>query len=192
MQRIIPVIFIMAIIGLIIAVIVTVARVVFTSEGTSSEEIDYSYDALVMTAADSKVRMTVRGPIVGNDEFRSYQVSITPSSRDFVRYKGYLETPIGSRHYSNNNKAYDEFVQALAKAGLADGVPLEGEADDTTGVCAKGQIHEYEIISGDNVVKRLWTSTCDDIAGSLDASDSYLRGLFLAQVPDAEELIGSD
>lgn len=192
LQRIIPIIFIIVVVGLIIAVIVTVVQMFFTSDKPVESENDRSLDTLIITTADSKVRMTIRGPIVGNEEFRSYQVSVTPSSRDFVRYKGYLKTEIGSKHYRNNNKGYDEFVQALAKAGLAKGTPLVGKEDDTTGVCATGQIHEYEIISGEEVVERLWTSTCDGTKGSLDASDSYLRKLFLEQVPDASELINSD
>jgi len=193
-QRFIPIIFLIVIVGLIIAAAVSVVRI-FTSDNNtpqSSQTADISSEALLSTTADRSVKMTVRGPIVGDDTFRSYQVSVTPGKREFTRYKGYLEQPLVNKSYANNTKAYDEFVHALGRANLAKGEGLKGDADDTRGVCAGGILYEFEIINGTNTVKRLWTTTCGDAKGSLTASAGQLQQLFLVQVPDAKQYIGKD
>lgn len=187
-QRIIPLIFILFIVGLVIAAIVSVVRIV-TGNNQPVVELDGGNTSLLSTAATSKVRMTVRGPIVGNEEFRSYQVAVTPGSREFTRYAGYIKTPIADKSYSNNTAAYDEFVHALSKADLAKGTPLTGDVNDTRGVCATGQLHEFEIFNDNKVIKRLWTSSCKGSAGSLAADVEQLRALFLAQVPDAAAIL---
>ena len=79
-QRIIPLIFMLFIVGLVIAAIVSVVRIV-TGNNQPITQVNTSNTSLLSTAATSKVRMTVRGPIVGNEEFRSYQVVVTPNSR---------------------------------------------------------------------------------------------------------------
>lgn len=189
-QRLIPLIFIIVIAGLAIAAVTSVVKMVFSNDKPAIvQTADTSGNALLATTLGHKVRMTIRGPIVGDENFRSYQVTVTPSSRSFIRYSGYLKQPISSKQYDNNVKAYDEFVHALSKADIAKGTALTGDADDTRGICATGQVHEFEILDGDSVVKRLWTSTCKGSAGSLAADSNLLRELFLAQTPDAVKIL---
>ena len=82
-----------------------------------------------------------------------------------------------------------EFVYALDKANLPLGTQLSEEKDDTRGICATGRIYEYEIIKGEEVVKRLWTSTCKGSPGSLQASADQLTNLFKVQIPDANKVL---
>jgi len=192
-QRFIPIIFLIVIVGLIIAAAVSVVRIFTSNNATEpTQTTNISSEALLSTTADRSVRMTVRGQIVGDDTFRSYQVTVTPSKREFTRYKGYLEQPLVGKTYANNTKAYDEFVHALGRASLAKGESLKGDADDTRGVCAGGILYEFEIINGSNTVKRLWTTNCGDAKGSLAANVGQLQQLFLAQVPEAKQFIGKD
>lgn len=192
-QRFIPMIFLIVIIGLIIAAAVSVVRI-FTSNSDqqTSQVVDTSNQALLSTTANRSVRMTVRGNIVGDETFRSYQVVVSPGKRDFTRFKGYLTEPLSNVTYENNTKAYDEFVHALSLAGLAKGKALTGNADDTRGICASGILYEFEIINEDKTIKRLWTTNCDNSKGSLSGNVGQLQGLFLAQVPDASKYIGKD
>jgi hypothetical protein len=192
-QRFIPIIFLIVIVGLIIAAAVSVVRI-FTSNNDqqSSQVVDTSNQALLSTTANRSVRMTVRGVIVGDETFRSYEVLVTPGKREFTRYKGYLAEPLSDVTYQNNTKAYDEFVHALSLAGLAKGTALKGNADDTRGICASGILYEFEIINEGKTIKRLWTTNCGGIKGSLTADPGQLQGLFLAQVPDASQYIGKD
>ncbi len=194
-SRFIPIIFVIVIFILIIAAGISIVRL-FAGGGTpdSSQVAEETVrnQALLNTDAGHSVVMRLRGPIVGDEDFRSYEVTVSSNSRQFNRYKGYLDTPLVSKTYDNNTKAYDEFVHALATAKFADGTPFTGDKDDTRGLCSSGILYEFEIVEGGDVQKRLWTTTCKGSKGSLDANVDQLRELFLAQVPDAQQYIGKD
>jgi hypothetical protein len=188
--RILPVALILIIAVIAIAALISLARVIFFP-GSSNETavIDTSRESLLSTSVEHKVRMTVRGPIVADEAFRSYQITVSSSSRELATYKGYLDSGLDKISLSNNVQAYDEFVHALDKANLAKGDAFEGDRNDLRGVCATGRVTNFEIIEGDSVVKSLWTSTCNGSKGSLDANVDQLSDLFVAQIPDAQDTI---
>lgn len=189
-SRIIPIILVIIIIIIAIAAIVSLARVVFFSDGSSEPVVtDVSREALLNTATGRSVTMTVRGPIVADEEFHSYKIDISANSRELSTFKGYLGTVVDRVGLGNNVAAYEEFVHALDKANLADGTELEGDRNDIRGVCATGRVYEFSILNNATSVKSLWTSTCKGSTGSLDASVSQLTELFVNQVPDSEKLI---
>ncbi|RYF27850.1 MAG: hypothetical protein EOO17_05635 [Chloroflexi bacterium] len=89
-----------------------------------------------------------------------------------------------TKDFANNMQAYEEFVFALDRMELMKGSPLEGEANDTRGVCPTGRVYEYEVMQASNVVKKLWTTTCRGVKGSLDANNQQILRLFQAQIPE--------
>lgn len=189
-SRILPIILVVVIIIIAIAALVSLARVVFFSGGSSAPVVtDVSREALLNTSAGRSVSMTVRGPIVADEEFHSYKLDISANSRQLNTFKGYLATVVDKVNLGNNVAAYEEFVHALDKADLADGTELEGDKNDVRGICATGRVYEFTILDNGKSVKRLWTSTCKGSPGSLDASVNQLTELFINQVPDAEKLI---
>lgn len=192
-SRFLPILLVVVIMIIAIVALVSLARAVFFSGDrttTTSQQADTSREALLSTSEGRKVQMTVRGPIVADEQFNSYRITVTPSSRALVTYKSYLGTQIDAVNLGNNIKAYDEFVHALDKANLTVGIPFTEEKDDTRGICATGRLYEYEIINGDQTVKRLWTSTCKGSPGSLDASVDQLTNLFTQQIPDSRATLG--
>jgi hypothetical protein len=189
-SRILPIILVIVIIIIAIAAIVSLARVVFFSGGPSAPAVtDVSREALLNTSSGRSVSMTVRGPIVADEEFHSYKIEISASSRQLSTFKGYLNTVVDRTNLGNNVAAYEEFVHALDKADLADGTELEGDRNDVRGICATGRVYEFSILDGNSTVKRLWTSTCKGSPGSLDASVNQLTELFVNQIPGSEALI---
>jgi hypothetical protein len=68
-------------------------------------------------------------------------------------------------------------------------VASDESENDLRGICARGYVYEYATVSGGSEVKKLWTSSCDGSKGTLNASNEQLSGLFLAQIPDSNELI---
>lgn len=187
--RIFPVIIVLVVIAIAIAALVSVGRMVFGGGDQPPAQADTSREALLNTSVDRGVRMTVRGPIVADETFRSYQIMITPNTRTVTTYSGYLAQPLESQSYGNNVKAYEEFVYALDKAELEKGTPLTGAQDDTRGICASGYVHEFEILNGTRVVKRLWASDCKGSPGSLKASVKQVEALFLRQIPDQKKIL---
>lgn len=187
-SRIVPIIIVIIVVAIAIAALVSLGRAVFGGGADKPEVVDVSRENLLNTTLGQSVRMTVRGPIVADENFRSYQIVVTPGTRTMTTYSGYLDKTIDTTSLGNNTKAYEQFVYALDKANMMNGKTLEGDADDTRGICATGRVYEFEVMSDNNSIKRLWTSTCKGSKGSFTASVSQVQGLFLEQLPEAASM----
>jgi len=189
-SRIIPILLIVFISVIAIAALVSLARAVFFSgQPRAAEVVDVSRDALLSTTADRRVTMTVRGPIVADEAFQSYRITITPSARSLTTYAGYLDRVVDQIALGNNAAAYEEFVFALDRAELARGEAFTNDRNDIRGICATGRVVEFAIINKQDTVKQLWTSTCRGSAGSLEASVDQLTNLFVSQIPNGRTTI---
>ena len=106
-SRILPIVFIAIVVILAVTVLVSLAQTIFGGSRSGSEEpVDRAQAALVSTDADSRVRMVVRGPIVADEDFNSYQIDITPSSRTLTTYQGYLDRVVEREQLGNNTPVY--------------------------------------------------------------------------------------
>lgn len=190
--RVVPIALVLIIIAIAIAALVSLTRVIFFSGGqVETSQVDVSHEELINTAVDHSVKMTVRGSIVADETFRSYQITVTPSSRTLTTYVGYLDKKVDEVALGNNVPAYEEFIYALDRASLVKGTELSGDSNDIRGICASGRIYEFEVLKGDTSVKKLWTSTCKSSAkGSLDANLNQLTRLFVKQIPGGDLIIG--
>lgn len=189
-SRIVPIILVLIVIAIVIAALVSVGRAIFGGN-TQSAVTDAGRTALLTTSLDHSVQMTVRGPIVANENFHSYQVTVNPTSRSMTTYQGYLQQTLGSKNYDNSTNAYEQFVYALDKAAMMNGDELTGDKNDIRGICATGLVYEFEVLQNNNSVKRLWTSTCKGSLGSFKASVQQVSNLFLAQIPDSSTLLST-
>lgn len=187
--RIFPVILVLIIIAIAVAALFSAGRALFGGDQSTQSPSDTSRDTMLNTSMGYSTRMTVRGPIVADENFRSYQVTISSDARVVTTYTGYLENPIETKQFPNNIKAYDEFVHALDKANMIKGEAFSSDKDDTRGICATGRVYSFEVMEGVNTVKRLWTSTCKGSPGSLKASTEQLQRLFLEQIPDQKKIL---
>ncbi len=189
-SRILPTFLVIIVIIIAIAGLVAVARALFFpgSSNTSREQVDLSQQALLNTADGSSVQMAVRGPIVANENFRSYSILISPTQRTIKTYTGYLDTVLEEQTLDNNTAAYAEFVHALNLAGLSRGVQLK-EDDTLLGICAGGRLYQFSTLQNADPVETLWTSTCSGSKGTLRASTEQLSNLFWAQIPSAGTMI---
>lgn len=189
--RIFPIILIVIVVVALIAGIVTVGRYLFSGNGDTDQQksrAETAREALLKVDVDHSVRMTIRGPIVGNESFRSYQVTISPSQREYVVYKGYLEDVESRDTYGNNNAAYEELVYALDKAALtSSGKYTDEQPEDLRGVCATGRVYQYEILSDGSAKESYWTSTCKGSPGTFGASVQQVTDLFTKQIPTKVE-----
>lgn len=183
---------ILTVIVIIIAIVglVSLARFIFFP-GSSSDNaiVDTSREDLLSSVEGRAVSMTVRGPIVADENFRSYKITISPTSREIKTYTGYLGTVLDQRALSNNVAAYEEFVHALSKANMVAGQPFTGDKNDVRGICATGHVYEFGLLKDNEPTEVLWTSTCNGSKGSLKASTDQLSQLFRAQIPESRDLI---
>lgn len=189
-NRVIPTILVIVIVIIAIIAIISLARAIFFP-GSSSDRsaADTTQQELLSTASTNSVSMSVRGPIVADENFHSYQIIVSPSSRQLTTYNGYLGTVVEQVNLTNNTAAYEEFVNALNLAKMTDGnQPAEG-VGNIQGICATGRLTEFSILSDGYPVETLWTSTCSGSQGTLRANAKQLSNLFLAQIPDAKKTI---
>src|SRR6478672_9865936 len=131
--RFFPLIIIIVIIALVIAAIVSIGRAVFNTGGDGNDteqtsNVDQNRENLLNTGVGRSVAMTVRGPIVAEENFTSYRVQTSNSERSMKVFKGYLEEETNGKTLGNNTQAYEQFVFALDKANMAKG--KDGDNDD--------------------------------------------------------------
>lgn len=183
-QRIIPIVLVLIVIAIAVAALFSLGRSIFGGNSEPELVVNSGQESLVNTSIDRSVRLTVRGPIVADENFHSYRISASSTQRTITTYNGYLENQVDTMSFANNMQAYEEFVYALDRMELMKGSPLDGDADDTRGICPTGRVFEYEVMQASNVVKKLWTTTCRGVEGSLDANNQRILRLFQLQIPD--------
>src|SRR5690606_13468861 len=91
----------------IVAVVAIIAMVslgrALLNGGDKDEVVDDSANrALLTTEMDRSVRMTVRGPIVAEEDFRSYEVEISPIGRRMSIYEGYQKEILDANRLTNS------------------------------------------------------------------------------------------
>ena len=192
-SRFIPILLVIIITIVAVAAVIAIGRALFGDGGSSNSpqpnpNIEDAKTALLSTDVDRSVRLTVRGPIVANENFRSYSITITPDSREMITYEGYLDNQIDKKRLDNNTKAYTELVYALDKRKMMDGKDLTDEQNDLRGICASGKIYKFETIKNNSVVKSLWTSDCSGSKGSAQANVNEILDMFLKQIPDGKKM----
>lgn len=190
--RILPIIVVIVIVALVVAAIVTVGRMLFSDNNNASQDNKKTTSSVIEQAvlaqdSDRAVRWTVRGPIVSDEKFRSYQIIIGPSTRTYVTYSGYLDQVIDTKTYPNNVKAYEQFVYALDKTDIAKA--RDTKDTDLRGVCAtNGLAYEFETLVNDDPDHTMWSSTCKDSQGTMTADPLRVQALFVNQIPDFRPL----
>lgn len=192
-SRFIPILLVIIITIVAVAAVIAIGRALFGDGGSPNSpqpnpNIEDAKTALLSTDVDRSVRLTVRGPIVANENFRSYSITITPDSREMITYEGYLDNQIDRKRLDNNTKAYTELVYALDKRKMMDGKDLTEEQNDLRGICASGKIYKFETIKNNSVVKSLWTSDCSGSKGSAQANVNEILDMFLKQIPDGKKM----
>ena len=193
-SRFIPILLVIIITIVAVAAVIAIGRVLFGNGSTNDNRnqpnpnINDAKTALLSTDVGRSVRLTVRGPIVANESFRSYSITIAPDSREMVTYEGYLDNQIDRKRLDNNTKAYTELVYALDKRKMMDGKDLSDKQNDLRGICASGKIYKFETIKDNSVVKNLWTSDCSGSRGSAQANVNEILDMFLKQIPDGKKM----
>ncbi|MCA0228267.1 hypothetical protein LCH21_02320 [Patescibacteria group bacterium] len=182
--RIFPIIIVVLVIALVTAAVFSVGRMIFFSNSSSQDKAtDSISSSLVDTDEGRSVRWAVRGPIVANEKFQSYQITVSPTSRSYTVYTGYLDQVVLTHRYENNRQAYEQFVYALAKADVTN---TRNAADnDIRGACAtQGLAFVFETAKDGTADQSEWTTTCAGSKGTMTAKPAQVQALFVNQIPD--------
>lgn len=189
-SRFVPILLVIVITIVAVAAVIAIGRSLLGGGQSAEpvEQLDEGRTALLTTDVTRSVRVTVRGPIVADESFRSYRVTISPDARMMTTYEGYLEKQLETKLLDNNARAYEELVYALDKRKMMDGRALTDEQNDLRGICASKKLYEFETLVNGVTVEKLWTSDCDGSKGSALANVSEILDMFLKQVPDGKKM----
>lgn len=194
LSRFVPILLVIVITIVAVAAVIAIGRSLLgggSSSNTSENTVvtDEGRVALLTVDTSRSIRLTVRGPIVSNENFRSYQITISPESREITTFRGYLDEVIDTKKFDNNVRAYEELVHALDKRRMMDGRALTEEQNDLRGICASGQIYQFDTLVNGETVRSLWTSDCDGSKGSATANVSEIINMFVGQIPDGRKIV---
>ena len=184
-SRFVPILLVIVITVVAVAAVIAIGRALFgknDSGQTTDQNVNVGQVALLSTDAGSAVRLTVRGPIVADETFRSYQIEISPNKRTYTVYQGYLDKQLDRKEFENNQQAYEQLVYALSKAQIQDTRTVDD--DDVRGVCATGgRLYTFGTMDSGVTKTRIWTSSCQGSPGSMKADVPKIHALFANQIP---------
>lgn len=193
--RILPVFVTIVVVVIVIAILVTLVRSLLQrSPSTDSPEQTQTQSlqaAVINQEPTRSVRWTIRGPIVADENFKSYQIVITPSTRTYTIYSGYLDKVESQKTYGNNASAYEQFTYALDNASIG---TIRGKEDgsDMRGVCAtNGITYRFETVADSAIDHSVWSSTCKDSPGTLGADPLKIQALFVNQIPEFQPIFNN-
>ncbi len=174
--------------GLVTWGLYSIASNLFGGTGGDSNEVEASSsidDTELLSAAEAK--FTVDGPVVANQDHRSYVITVTPTEVEMKVYSRYNQLVTESKRYSNNQEAFDVFMAALSRYDIQ-AIKRSTDNDFTVmdrGVCATGKRYILEV---DSSLLR-WSTSCSNSQGNAGFKMSSVRALFQEQVPDYYDLV---
>lgn len=168
--------------------VIAIARNIFSGPNKNSATL--STQKVVLSDYDragTAVKLSVEGPIVGDEKYISYQIEVSQNYRKLTTYRGYEKTVVAEKIYDNNVEAYRAFLQALERLNYT--TKISGSSDDETAACATGRRFVYSLTDQDEVVSRLWNTSCTTKLGSITGNGSSIRSLFKVQIPDYSTIL---
>ncbi len=135
------------------------------------------------SSPSASISWTQQGRIVGNNQFSSIRVTVTPSYRRLEILNGYENQVLRSSEYQNNQDAYNTFSRALDL--LKFGRSRTVSNDNVQGVCPFGNRFLYNFNANSQQLVNTWSDTCSTSDGTYAGSNAASTSqLFRNQIPD--------
>lgn len=175
---------------IIVAVVlgVIIFRAMFVKEKIS-DTVDAGEQALIEIKGESAIRMKVRSKVVSDENFRYYEVTLKPQTREIKVFSGYNGELVATKSYENNWDAYTEVSYGLKRLDMMKGRAFVGDKDDTRGICPSGELVTFEVLDGERVIKKLWRTSCKGEIKSLKGDYKAISQLILTQIPNYKDTL---
>jgi hypothetical protein len=154
---------------------------------STPETVNAGQKLLDKPTATTSLRLTVRGPITAEEEHYSLAITISQTSRNLTIWRGYDGTVMKKVDLANSADSFRDLAAAMNRAGLMR--EIDGPGDDNAGICAIGQLIEFQVLDGEKVAKTLWTTSCAGLKGDFAGLATNVIDLFLDQIPASRNLI---
>lgn len=164
----------------------TIASNIFRGNGddeTNTIQIEEDRSTVQATAVAA---YKVTGPIVANEDQRSYTIVVSANTVTMKTFGSFGKTLIAEKSYTNTPIAFESFLSALANANVT---ALQRNASteftfEDQGVCARGRKFFVELDT--NIFR--WSTSCGKNEGNAGFNMSPVSTLFQRQVPDFSTL----
>ncbi|MCL2869261.1 hypothetical protein FWF48_00410 [Candidatus Saccharibacteria bacterium] len=185
---------VLVLLGLLIvgAIVGLISTIITSSKNNQTPETAIAPSVLTTDLDSTKLDLTVRGPIVARENFRTYTISISSVQRVLTLTKGYQGDVISETTEDNDMAAFKQFAFALDRINAANKRQSTEQPNGLDGVCATGQVYEFKIIKNGRTNTSLWTSSCSGSPGTLAVNTQQLYQLFSRQMPDFDSIIRGD
>lgn len=182
------VLLIIAIVAIVLSAVLWATRTLFSNDSTDEPvELNAGQQLLNEPTDQTAVRMSVRGPIVASEQHYSIVITISQSSRSITTYRGYEGEVIETKTLPNTAAAFSDLLSALNRASYME--ENTSVTQDPAGICAVGQLIQFEMLSGAESVKKLWTTSCRNLEGTFNGLESNVERLLIGQIPEAQSII---
>jgi hypothetical protein len=173
------------ILGFLGFIVIVVVAIVLLTGGNKSKPSGPKVIKLADYANNSRayVEYTTDGPINAEENHRTVRITINPTYRTIDVIKGYQGDILRTKTYPNNDKAYEEFLSALIRAGFTAGRKTSATFGS---VCPNGTRFQYKLVEGSKDVQNLWSANCN--RGTFGGDKNLTRTLFQAQIPEYTKL----
>jgi len=172
--------------AIMIGGVIWVGRSFFGQHVGNEPEISSGQKLLNEPTDKTVARLSVRGPITAEEEHYSIVISVGPTSRSLVIFRGYNGETMENVTLGNSEKSFKDFVAALNRASF---MKESNNTDGNQGICAVGQLLQFEMLNNDKSAEKLWSTSCPNLTGNFGGLQSNVIDLFLGQIPTSRSLI---
>lgn len=152
--------------------------------GTAQENTTSSINELANSSSVTSI--VIKGPIIGNEEYREVKITVSSTQRTFEIIQGYEGKVIERKTYPNNTNAYSQFLSALDLNEFM--VENSNQPETSDGACPQGFRYDYKVTENGQTKLDTWFAQCQKRIGTFGGNGSTVNRLFTVQIPKYSEL----
>ncbi|NBU34103.1 hypothetical protein EB118_03890 [bacterium] len=170
--------------------VIAIAQSVFKPNNSTKVSTDKKLVLTDFARSNTAVSVEASGPIVGDENYISYNIEVTDSYRQITTFIGYQRRPTNTKKYDNNSVAYQAFLRALERNNFLTSLRIQGD-DDGLAACPSGNRYAYILKDQNEQISRLWSTSCTGRQGTMGGASAAVRSLFRAQIPDYTTILSN-
>lgn len=172
---------------IIIALFAVLGVVLLVNRNNTSPNGQPSSKTVTLSNYDNSpsasISWTQQGRIVGNNQFNSIRVTITPTFRRLEILNGYENQVVKTSVYDNNQPAYNTFASSLDL--LKFGKDRTVSNSNVQGACPFGNRFLYNFSADNQQYVNTWSDSCSTTNGTYGGGNATSTAqLFRNQIPD--------
>lgn len=137
---------------------------------------------------DTRVTLSVRGPVVAKENSYTINIDISGTSRKLYVNKAYGGAELTKIELDNNRDSFKNFLLALSDNGYA--TTVKSDVKQNNGLCSTGQLINFSLYeTKDKQALSSWTTSCGNTTGDFGGNRTRVIALILNQFPDGKEQI---